>query len=110
MFQFMSNIPISRRLFIAFALATVIPGIIVASLGASYISALNARSLAVKTSFDAQNAATDEQISLGRMNSLLQARFAQVFALAGNATPLNDTSMLASTNLAATELSVLEIT
>jgi methyl-accepting chemotaxis protein len=102
--------PIFRRLFIAFALATVIPGIIVGSLGAFYISALNTRSLAVKTSFDAQNAATDQRIRLSRMNALLQVRFAQVFALNGKAIPPNDTSMYASTNLVAYELSGLEIT
>lgn len=104
------NMPIFRRLFIAFALATVVPGIIVGSLGAFYIGALNARSLAVKTSFAAQNAATDQQISLSRMNALLQVRFAQVFALAGKALPPDDTSMYASTNLTAFELSGLEIT
>ncbi len=110
MFKSMRNMPIFRRLFIAFALATVIPGIIVASLGAFYISALNTRSLAVKTSFDAQNAATDQQISLSRMNALLQVRFAQVFAINGKALPPSDTSMYAATNLVAFELSGLEIT
>jgi methyl-accepting chemotaxis protein len=110
MFKSIRNMPIFRRLFIAFALATVIPGIIVGSLGAFYISALNTRTLAVKTSFDAQNAATDQRISLSRMNALLQVRFAQVFALNGKAIPPNDTSMYASTNLVSYELSGLEIT
>src|SRR5690349_14466671 len=104
LFKSIRNISIFRRLFIAFALATVIPGIIVGSLGVFYISALNTRSLAVKTSFDAQNAATDQQISLSRMNALLQVRFAQAFALAGKAIPPSDTSMSASTNLTAFEL------
>src|SRR5438045_4351239 len=110
LFKSIRNIPIFRRLFIAFALATVIPGMIVGSLGVFYINALNTRSLAVKTSFDAQNAATDQQISLSRMNALLQTRFAQVFALNGQAIPSSDTSMYASTNLVAYELSGLEIT
>jgi methyl-accepting chemotaxis protein len=110
LFTYIRNMPIFRRLFIAFALATVIPGIIVGSLGIFYINALNTRSLAVKTSFDAQNAATDQQISLSRMNALLQVRFAQVFALNGNALPAGDTTMSASTNLVAFELSGLEIT
>src|SRR5436305_6693097 len=110
MIKSIRNIPIFRRLFISFALATIIPGIIVVSLGTFYISALNTRSLAVNTSFDAQNAATDQQINLSRMNYLLQARFAQVFALNGKALPAKDTTMYASTNLAVYELSGLEIT
>lgn len=110
MFKFISNMPIFRRLFIAFTLATVIPGIIVALLGASYIDALNTRSQAVTISFNAQNDATDEQISLNRMNALLQARFAQVFALSGKAIPADDTTMQASTNLANDELLEQEIT
>ncbi len=110
MFRSMRNMPIFRRLFIAFALATVIPGIIVVSLGVFAFNALNTRSLAVATSFAAQNAATDQQITLSRINALLQTRFAQVFALNGKAIPANDTTMRESAKSAADELSRLEIT
>ena len=80
MFQFISNTPIFRRLFIAFAIAAVIPGIVIVLLGSYYINALNVRGQAVRTSFDAQNIASQEQTNLQVMNALLRARNAQVFA------------------------------
>lgn len=80
MFQFISNTPIFRRLFIAFAIAAIIPGIVILLLGSYYINLLSIRGQAVRTSFDAQSAASQEQTNLQVMNALLQARNAQVFA------------------------------
>ncbi len=80
MFKFLSNIPIFRRLFIAFALATAVPGIVIVLLGNFYITSLNSRGQAVATSFDAQRIASQQQINLQSMNALLQASQAQVFA------------------------------
>lgn len=72
--------PIFRRLFIAFALATVVPAIVIVFLGNNNISSVDIRGQAVRTSFDAQNAASLQQINLQRMNALLQTRHNQVFA------------------------------
>ena len=80
MFRAFSNIPIFRRLAIAFAVATLIPILVILLLGNFSLQSSQTRSNAVHTSFDAQNIATREQINLQRMNSLLQARFAQIFA------------------------------
>ena len=80
MLQFISNTSIFRRLFIAFAIAAIIPGIIIVLLGSYYINSLSIRGQAVRTSFDAQNIASQEQTNLQGMNALLQARNAQVFA------------------------------
>ncbi len=97
MFQFISNTPIFRRLFIAFAIAAVIPGIVIVLLGSYYINLLNVQGQAVRTSFDAQNIASQEQINLQGMNALLQARNAQVLAsMSGN---VQDSSLYASTTL-----------
>src|SRR5258708_19726766 len=76
----LSNTPIFRRLFIAFTIATVIPGVVIASLGIYYLNSLTTRGQAVKNSFDAQNTAFEEQINLNRMNAVLNTRFAEVFA------------------------------
>jgi methyl-accepting chemotaxis protein len=80
MFRVFSNIPIFRRLAIAFTVATLIPILVILLLGNFSLQVSQLRSQAVHTSFDAQNIATREQINLQRMNSLLQARFAQIFA------------------------------
>ncbi len=84
MVRFISNIPIFRRLFIAFAIAALIPGIVIVLLGNFYISSLNTRGNAVRTSFDAQSAATLEQTNLQRMNADLEAYHYEIFgALSG---------------------------
>ncbi|MDQ6662581.1 MAG: methyl-accepting chemotaxis protein [Chloroflexota bacterium] len=80
MIKFIGNIPIFRRLFIAFAVATLIPAIIIALLGSYYLNSLSIRDQAVKTSTDAQSAASQQQINLQRMNALLQTRHNQIFA------------------------------
>lgn len=84
MVRFISNIPIFRRLFIAFAIAALIPGIVIVLLGNFYISSLNTRGQAVRTSFDAQSIAAQEETNLQRMNADLEAFhyevYGQVFA------------------------------
>ncbi len=80
MIRFLGNIPIFRRLFFAFAIAALIPGIVIILLGNFYINSLNTRGQAVRTSFDAQSQAAQEETNLQRMNALLQAKFYQIFA------------------------------
>jgi len=80
MIKFISNIPIFRRLFLAFALSAAIPGVVIILLGSYYLSALNIRSQAVSTSFDAQNIASQELANLETMNALLRTRENQIFA------------------------------
>src|SRR5712692_6704212 len=97
MYRSITNMPIFRRLLIAFALAAVVPGIVIVLLGTNYVSQLTARGQAVKTAFNAQNTAYEEQINLQRMNALLQARHAEVFASLGGS--VQDPSMNASGQL-----------
>src|SRR6266567_1583413 len=85
MFRAISNLPIFRRLFIAFTLTTVIPGIVIVLLGTFYLNTLDSRGQAVKTSFDAQSIAATQQTNLQSMNAQLQTRFAQVYANKGGA-------------------------
>lgn len=85
MFKAFRNIPIFRRLVIVFAVATLIPTLAILMLGSFALQSSEIRSDAVRTSFDAQNLATQEQINLQRMNALVQARFAQVFAQGSHA-------------------------
>ncbi len=108
MFRFMRNLSIFRRLVIVFAITTLIPIIVIVLLGNFYLSSIGVRGQAVQTSFEAQNIASREQINLERMNALLQARFAQVFAQ--NSTALNgDPSLAASGQLTSTDVAALEI-
>src|SRR6266700_4366049 len=78
MIKFLSNIPIFRRLFIAFAIAATIPGVIIVLLGNFYPTSLNQRGQAVSTSFDSQRIASQQQTNLQTMNALLLASQAQV--------------------------------
>lgn len=80
MFTSMSNIRIFPRLLILFATLVIISSVSMMFLGSFYIQAEQSHGKAVKTSFNAQQIATTEQINLQRMNALLQARFAQIFA------------------------------
>src|SRR5579885_968193 len=108
MFRFISNIPIFRRLVIVFAIMTVIPILVIVLLGSFYLQSIGVRGQAVQTSFDAQNIATREQANLERMNALLQARFAQVFAQNSPALA-KDPSLLASGELTSADVAALEI-
>ncbi|MGB8344449.1 MAG: methyl-accepting chemotaxis protein [Ktedonobacteraceae bacterium] len=79
MIRFISNIPIFRRLFIAFAAAALISGIVIVLLGNFDISALTTQGQAVRTSFDAQSAASQEDTNLQRMNAVLEAFHNEIF-------------------------------
>src|SRR3979411_868471 len=108
MFRAFSNIPIFRRLAIVFVSAALIPVLGIVLLGSFYLQSSAVRSQAVHTSFDAQNTATREQINLQRMNALLQARFAQIFA--ENSPALGgDPSLRASGGLTEADVAALEI-
>jgi methyl-accepting chemotaxis protein len=75
----MSNMPIFRRMIMAFIFATLIPGVVITLLGVFYINSFQKQGQAVRTSFDAQTMASAEDANLRRMNALLQARFYQIF-------------------------------
>jgi methyl-accepting chemotaxis protein len=79
MIRFISNIPIFRRLFIAFSIAALISGIVIVLLGNFNISALATQGQAVRTSFDAQSAASQEDTNLQRMNAVLEAFHNEIF-------------------------------
>src|SRR5579863_127809 len=83
MFRPISNMPISRRLLLAFAITAMISGIVVALLGTYYLNALSVRGQAVQTSFDAQNIAKGQMINLESMHNSLQTRFGLVCAEIG---------------------------
>ncbi|HLZ63526.1 MAG TPA: methyl-accepting chemotaxis protein [Ktedonosporobacter sp.] len=73
MFSFATNMSIARRLFLAAALAAVIPGIVIAIMGASYLNTLSLVNQTVDTSNKAVKLANDQQADLLRMNALLTA-------------------------------------
>ncbi|HVB75537.1 MAG TPA: methyl-accepting chemotaxis protein [Ktedonobacteraceae bacterium] len=79
MVRFISNVPIFRRLFIAFAIAALIPGIVIVSLGNFYVSSLTTQGQAVRTSFDAQSTASQEETNLQRMNAGLEAFHYEIY-------------------------------
>ncbi len=97
MIKFLSNIPIFRRLFIAFSIAAVIPVVVIVLLSNFYLSSLNTRGQVVQTSFDAQSIAAQQQNNLERMNASLQTRHNQVFASLSNI--IKDSSLSASGGL-----------
>ena len=106
MVKLLSNLPIFRRLFIAFAVAAAVPTIVIVLLGSFYLNTLSSRSQVVATSVDAQNTAAQELENLQRMNALLQTRFNQVFAsLSGKVTDpsLANAGALIGSDLAARE-------
>ncbi|HKF35871.1 MAG TPA: hypothetical protein VKB35_03130, partial [Ktedonobacteraceae bacterium] len=80
MSRLLSNLPIFRRLFIAFAIAAVIPAVVIVLLGNFYLSSLTTRAQAVTTSFSAQTIAAQELQNLQTMNQELQTRFNEIFA------------------------------
>ena len=80
MLQFMSKVPIFRRLFIAFAITALIPALVILLLSNFYLSLLSRQEQAVQTSFDSQRVASQQQVNLQRMNALVQTRFNQIFA------------------------------
>src|SRR6266567_4028553 len=107
MLKVLFNLPIFRRLFIAFTLAAILPGIVIALLGTYFVSTLDQRGQAERTSFDAQSVAFNQQVNLQRMNALLLARHAQVFAsISGN---IKDPSLAASGMLINNDILTREI-
>jgi methyl-accepting chemotaxis protein len=108
-FNFLSNTPIFRRLFIAFAAATLIPAIVIALLGTFYVNSLVSRGQAVTTAFQAQSEAYAQQVNLQRMEALLTARNAQVFAYLGQGSNA-DPSLRAGGELANIEINILQTT
>jgi methyl-accepting chemotaxis protein len=73
MFRSISNMPIFRRLFLAFALAALIPTSVIVALGLIYNAALGTRAQAEQVSYQALDASTTQLANLQRMNALLQA-------------------------------------
>jgi methyl-accepting chemotaxis protein len=71
MLRFLTTMPISRRLLVAAALIAIIPGIVIAILGSSYIGTLVNINETVKTTNEAVKFSTDMQADLLRMNALL---------------------------------------
>lgn len=108
MLRLISTLSIFRRLVIVFAIITIIPILVIILLGNFYLQSIGVRGQAVQTSFDAQNIATHEQANLERMNALLQARFAQVFAQNSPALA-HDPSLQASGQLTSADVAALEI-
>src|SRR2546421_3263707 len=107
MLKVLFNLPIFRRLFIAFTLAAILPGIVIALLGTYFVNTLDQRGQAERTSFDAQSVASNQLVNLQRMNALLQARHAQVFASSsGN---IKDPSLAASGMLINNDILTREI-
>ena len=107
MVRYMNNMPIFRRLFIAFTLTTFILGTTIILLGVFYLNTLNGLSQSVKISFDAQNTASQEQTNLQRMNAQLETRFAQIYASKGNA--VNSPSLKASGALIENDIKAREL-
>ena len=107
MLKVLFNLPIFRRLFIAFTLAAILPGIVIALLGTYFVNTLDQRGQAERTSFDAQSVASNQLVNLQRMNALLLARHAQVFAsISGN---IKDPSLAASGMLINNDILTREI-
>jgi methyl-accepting chemotaxis protein len=75
MLTFVANIPIFRRLFYAFLLAAVIPGIIVAIQGIAFANEQSARSQAMQSSIAMMQATTAVQEDLQNLNSSLNAAY-----------------------------------
>jgi methyl-accepting chemotaxis protein len=71
MLHFLTTMPISRRLLVAAALIAIIPGIVIAILGSSYIGTLVNINQTAKTTNEAVKFSTDMQADLLRMNALL---------------------------------------
>ncbi len=106
MIRLLSNTPIYRRLFIAFAFAALISGVVIVLLGNFYISSLTTRGQAVRTSFDAQSLASQEEANLQRMNAVLEAFHDQIFGSASGF--IQDTSFASSGPLLDLEVAVRE--
>jgi methyl-accepting chemotaxis protein len=108
MFKFLNNMPIFRRLFIMFGLATIIPVGVILVLGNFYLNSLDERSQAVATTSAAQSIASQEQNDLLRMNALLGELNNNTFAKDSGI--VKDASLAASGALISSEITAREIT
>lgn len=110
MFQAIRNMSIYRRLFFVFALATIVPSIVIISLGVFYLHSSQGRSDAVGKSFEAKDLAAEQQNTLQHLNPLLQVRFAQVIASPQNNQIINgDPSFEASGALVENDIASLVV-
>ncbi len=75
MFTFITNIPIFRRLFYAFMLAAVIPGVVIVILGLSFVGRLEARSTATKNITEAAQQARNANTMIETLNSQLNVLY-----------------------------------
>ncbi len=101
------NMRIFPRLLVLFIVIVIISSSAIAFLDYFYLQASNTHADAVKTSFASQQIATEQQVNLQRMNALLQARFAQIFA---NGSPElhGDPSLAASGGLLGSDIAARE--
>ena len=81
MLKFISNYPISRRLIVAFALAAILPSLMIAVMGAYYANQINARS-------NASQAMANAQTQVSGLGTGLQHMYAETSSL--NTLVLND--------------------
>ncbi len=107
MFKFLNNMSIFRRLFIIFALATIIPVIVILVLGRFFLNELTDRSQAVTTSSNAQSQASHEQNDLLSMNALMGELYDNVFAVRSGT--IHDPSLAASGALISSNITALEL-
>lgn len=105
--KWLSNTPIFRRLFIAFAMAAIVPGIIIAILGTTYINTLSTRGQAEQTSNAAMKVATSQLAVLRQMNADLVAYHSTAFANKGEY-GLHDSTMTSMAQSLHDEIITLE--
>lgn len=103
-----SNMRIFPRLLVLFVVLVIISSTAIAFLDYFFLQASNNHAQAVQTSFNAQQTATEQQINLQRMNALLQARFAQIFA-SNSPSVGGDPSLSASGALTGIDIATSEI-
>jgi methyl-accepting chemotaxis protein len=80
MLRFISNYPISRRLIIAFALAAILPSIMIAIMGIYYVHQLDSRGTASRVMSDAQNNTNTLSSTLQKMYTQTKILETQVMA------------------------------
>ena len=78
MLKFISNYPISRRLIIAFALAAILPSVMIVIMGFSYVNQLNSRGAASNTMSSVQKQTNTMGTTLQRMYTQTKSLETQV--------------------------------
>ena len=91
MLKLISNYPISRRLFIAFALAAILPSIMIAIMGTYYVNQINQRRNASSLVASAQDSANSLSAELHNIYS--QTKIMESEALAGLLSPGSTSSI-----------------